>query len=140
LSARKKAIVLKALLIVSAVALLFCLAAGWGSYALAPGGAYSDWTVQGVSHDWHRYQWFFQVPSALPVLMILGAFIALAHAIIVVPVVLVMVAILFLRFPRSKGRLLELANDVRFWIVILCLGFATGIMETIIQGRNPGVP
>jgi hypothetical protein len=132
--------VLKALFIASAVALLFCLAVGWGSYALAPSGAYSDWTVQGISHDWHRYEWFFQVPSALPVLAFLGALNALAHAIIVVPVVLVMVAILFLRLPRSKDRLLKQANDIRFWIVIFSLGFATGIVETIIQGRNPGVP
>jgi hypothetical protein len=130
----------RALLIVSAVALLFCLAVGWGSYALAPSGAYSHSTMQGVSHDWQRYEWFFQAPSFLPALIILGALNALAHAIIVVPLVVVMVAILFLRFPRSKDRLLKQANDIRFWIVICCLGFATGIIETIIQGRNPGVP
>ncbi len=131
---------LRALLIVSAVALLFCLAVGWGSYALAPSGAYSDWTVEGISHDWHRYEWFFQVPSFLPALMILGALNALAHAVVVVPVVLVMVAILFLFFPKSKDRLVTQASNIRFWIVICCLGFAIGIIETIIQGRNPGVP
>ena len=55
---------LRALSISALLALVYSIAFGLGSYALAPGGRYADWTMQGVSHDWHQYRWFYQESGA----------------------------------------------------------------------------
>lgn len=55
--------------------LLFSLSSGLGRYALAPGGAYRDYAMEGVSHDWHRYLWALSVPGEWRVLVLHGLFV-----------------------------------------------------------------
>lgn len=121
------------------IALTFCLAFGWGSYALAPGGAYVDWTMQGVSHDWHRYLWFFQIPStAWLMLIVLGAFAAAVYAVALVPCTLIASAVLFRLCPRAG----EWLSRSAIWVGLttFIFGYTGGIVDTIIAGRNPGIP
>ncbi|MGC1379831.1 MAG: hypothetical protein WA814_02265 [Candidatus Baltobacteraceae bacterium] len=131
---------LKAWAICLAIGLLFCLAFGLGRYALAPAGLYADWTVQGVSHDPHHYRWFFQVPLlGWRMLAALGVLVGLLNAILVVPIVAIGTALLLWLFPRLKTRLLTM-KPAWLWPSIFALGFVSGVVETILIGRNPGVP
>ncbi len=122
------------------LALLYAFAWGLGSYALAPGGAYVDWTMQGVSHDWHRYLWFFQVPfSGWFWLAALGVCIGAINSLLVVPIACAVGALVFWKLPTIKQRLLSV-NPVRLCYVVIGLGLLTGVAWTIISGRNPGIP
>ena len=122
------------------LALLFAFAWGLGSYVLAPGGAYVDWAMQGVSHDWHQYRWFFQAPfSGWSLLADLSIFVGAFTALFVVPITCALGALLFWRLPALKQRLLSV-NRVRLCCVVIGLGLLTGLAGTIISGRNPGIP
>jgi hypothetical protein len=130
----------RALIISALLALLYSLAWGLGSYALAPGGAYVDWTMQGVSHDWHQYRWFFQIPSTgWYALAVLGVFVGGFSAAFVVPITCAVGAFLFWSVPVLKQRLLGV-NRVRLSCAVIVLGLLTGVAATIISGRNPGIP
>jgi hypothetical protein len=132
--------VLRALILCALLALLYAFAWGLGSYAVAPGGAYVDWTMQGVSHDWHQYLWFFQVPlGGWFRLAVLGVFIGAFNALLVVPIACAVGALLFWKLPTTKRRLLSV-NHVRLCYIVIGLGLLTGVVETIISGRNPGFP
>ena len=131
---------LRALVLCGLLGLLYALAWGLGSYALAPGGAYVDWTMQGISHDWHRYHWFFQVPfSGWSILALLGVFTGAFTALFVVPIACAVGALLFWRLPALQQCLLSV-NRVRLGYIAIGLGLITGVAETIISGRNPGMP
>ena len=131
---------LRGLILCALLALLYSIAWGLGSYTLAPGGAYVDWGVQGVSHDWHQYRWFFQVPpSGWPLLTLLGVFVGAFTALFVVPVLCAAGALLFWRLPSLEQRLLS-TSRVELCYIVIGLGLITGVAATIISGRNPGIP
>lgn len=124
---------------VAGIALIVCLAFGWGNYALAPDGKYADRSMEEVSHDWHRYLWFFQVyPTGWPLLIVLGAFIGIINALVVVPIVCVACAVLFRLRPGLGEWLLK--PRAWLWLVILGVGYASGVIFTIVTGTNPGIP
>ena len=131
---------LRALILCALLALVYAFAWGLGSYALAPGGAYLDWTMQAVSHDWHQYRWFFQVPfSGWYLLAVLGVLMGALNTLFVVPIACALGALLFWRLPTLKQRLLSV-NRVRLCYVVIGLGLITGVAATVISGRNPGIP
>ncbi|MGA8098370.1 MAG: hypothetical protein WB810_06910 [Candidatus Cybelea sp.] len=130
---------LKALTICALLALVYSIAWGLGSYALAPGGKFVDWTMQGVSHDWHQYRWFFQEPGAWEGLAPLGTFAGLLVALLVVPITCGVAALLFWRMPMLQERLLK-ANGLYLCCTVIGPGLLTGVVLTIISGRNPGIP
>ena len=131
---------LKALPLLLGGALLFSLASGLGAYALAPDGTYADYTTQGVSHDWHLYQWFFQIgPNGWRLLTFFGLLTGLFKAVFVAPFVLVASAVFAWLSPWFRGWLIR-KKSLAFWAIVFVLGFAEGVVETIINGRNPGIP
>jgi hypothetical protein len=130
---------LRPLLICALLAFVYSIAWGLGSYALAPGGRYVDWTMQGVSHNWHQYRWFYQESGAGEWLALLGSFVGLLAALLVVPSTCGAAALVFWRMPMLKERLLR-ANGVYLGCTVIGLGLLTGVALTIINGRNPGVP
>jgi hypothetical protein len=131
---------LRALLICASLALLYSIAWGLGLYALAPGGKYLDWTMQGVSHDWHQYRWFFEQPlHGWYILALLGVFVGALTALLVVPISCGVAALLFWRMPMLNERLLK-ANGVYLCCTVIGLGLLAGVAGTIIGGRNPGIP
>ncbi len=96
--------------------------------------------MQGVSHDWHQYLWFFQVPfGGWFRLAVLGVFIRAFNALLVVPIACAVGALLYRKLPTTKQRLLNV-NRVRLCYIVIELCLITGVMETIISGRNPGIP
>lgn len=119
---------------------LYSTAWGAGSYALAPGGTYTDWTFQGISHDWHQYRWFFQEQLfEWPLLAVFGLFAGVFTALFVVPVICALGTLLLWVTPAIKQRLSSV-NRARLYYVTILLGLITGVVQTIINGRNPGMP
>lgn len=119
---------------------MYSLAWGLGFYAIAPGGADVDWTMQGVSHDWHQYRWFFQIPfTGWYALAALGIFVGAFYAVFAVPTTCAVGAFLFWILPVLRQRLLSV-NHVRLSSAVIVLGLLTGVAATIISGRNPGIP
>ena len=131
---------MKTLMSYALLALIFSWACGIGTYVLAPSGAYTDWTMQGASHDWHQYQWFFQTPlSAWFILVCFGILVGSLIAIFAVPTACAVCALLFWRRLVLQERF-SLANPARLVSLAITLGLAVGIVVTIVAGRNPGIP
>ena len=128
------------------IAILFGLVYGCGAYALAPGGEYEnyagewlDYSMQGVHHDWHNYLWFVQVPKLWPALLSLGLFDGSFRAIaLVIPAAIV--ATVFSRFLPSLGARLIKFSATILWTCVVLLGFLSGVLSTIVDGRTPGNP
>jgi hypothetical protein len=129
----------KAISLCVGVLLLCSFASGLGRYALAPGGAYVDYTMQGVNHDWHRYLWAITMPNAWPVLIALGAFIGATTAILVVPVGAILAFVAFWIWPSLRNRFSSW-NLAWLLLIVAIAGFLSGVAQTIIAGRNPGIP
>jgi hypothetical protein len=131
---------LRVLIFCALLALLCSIAFGLGSYALAPGGAYVDWGTEDVSHDPHRYLWFFQVPSTgWYELGLLGLFVGAGCALFVVPITCAACGLLFWNLPALKRRFLAV-SPLRLSFVVIALGLLTGAAATIISGKEPGIP
>jgi hypothetical protein len=96
--------------------------------------------MQGYSHDWHQYRWFFQTPfNGWFMLAVLGVFIGAFNALFIVPITCAVGALVFWRLPGLKQRLLSV-NRSRLCYVVIGLGLLTGLAGTIISGKNPGIP
>jgi hypothetical protein len=121
-----------------ATVLLFCLGLGFGQYALAPDGAYGSYGSEDPSHDWGKYLWFFQVPAAIPMLLVHGALIGILTGAVIVPVAGVVAAIMIWRFP---GLHVWLAGSRWAWLSlgVFFAGLLSGAAMTILAGRNPGI-
>jgi ABC-type spermidine/putrescine transport system permease subunit II len=120
------------------VLVLFSLGNGIGQYTLAPGGAYRDYTMQGVSHDWHRYLWAVSVPGQWPVILAHALFVGALSAIIVVPIGAALGFLLFSVRPALRERVASCPAPWLYAITVL-VGFVVGVGITIVAGRNPGI-
>ncbi len=115
------------------------MAFGFGTYALAPGGAYLDATAQGISRDWHSYLWVFDTPPELWLLIaLLAPEIGVVVAIYSVPIACVATALLVWIAPAFTLRLTG-TKPLYLALVAIALGIISGILFTIVMGRNPGV-
>lgn len=120
------------------VLLVFSVANGVGLYALAPGGRYLDYQMEVVSHDWHQYLWAITTPNIWLQLFALSCFVGIGRAIVVVPVGLLIVGILLIG-PSFRN---SIASWKLSWLLIgaVVLGFLSGLIQTIVVGRSPGIP
>lgn len=121
------------------LALVLGFAIGCGQYALAPGGAYVDYTMQGISHDWHRYLWFFQIPLRWQVVILFHALFASGFLFIELAVIAVGAAAVMTFLLPSLGAKFVAVKSHLLWPLAAVLGILVGLLVTVLDGRNPGI-
>jgi hypothetical protein len=109
----------------------------FGLYFISPTGSYAEAAFQGVSHDWHSYRFSVLSEGGQQSLMTMGT----VFSVLMFVPSLIFVSVLLILLRLIARTFLSRVFSLSAYIVVagvLAIGFALGVLTTLVEGHVPG--